>query len=51
MYIDTDVMCDHSNMLIIEKVVAASFHNQQKKILLKQQIKFDGMDVTYIPDT
>jgi hypothetical protein len=49
MYIDTDVMCNHSN-IIIEKVVAASFHKQQKKIVLKQQIKFDGMDVTYIPD-
>jgi len=27
MYIDTDVMCNHSNMMNIEKVVAAFFHN------------------------
>jgi len=27
MYIDTDVMCNHSDMINIEKVVAASFHD------------------------
>jgi len=27
MYIDTGVMCNHSDMINIEKVVAAAFHN------------------------